>query len=336
MKEIGVGVIGAGFIGSKHAEIYASLEGCRLVGICDVNQERLHAQCEKLHCRPFTDYRELVERDDVDAVSICLPEANHVGASVDCAQRGKHILLEKPLATSLEDCDRILEAVAGSGVTFTVGHLLRFDPKYAQAYEYVRSGGIGNIVQVKAQRNGMISAGYGAGRGTSVMFHVGIHDVDLMLWFADDSPIRVSAEKADGVLGSLGTEDAVLSTVKFRKGAIGSVGASWVLNDRLGSGVNASMEIIGDKGYISIDLGAERGLRVFSDSDGWLFPDLWHWPSFGGTMGGALEAQLRHFLRCIREQTPPLVSGVEARSAVAVVLAALESASKGVPVMLGS
>lgn len=336
MKEIGVGVIGAGFIGSKHAEVYASLEGCRLVGMCDVNHERLHAQCEKLHCQPFTDYRELIERDDVDAVSICLPEANHVKASVECAQGGKHILLEKPLATNLEDCDRILDAVAGSGVTFTVGHLLRFDPKYAQAYEYVRSGGIGNIVQVKAQRNGMISAGYGAGRGTSVMFHVGIHDVDLMLWFADDSPIRVSAEKADGVLGSLGTEDAVLSTVKFRKGAIGSVGASWVLGDRLGSGVNASMEIIGDKGYIGIDLGAERGLRVFSDSDGWLFPDLWHWPSFGGRMGGALEAQLRHFLRCIREQTPPLVSGAEARSAVAVVLAALESASKGVPVTLGS
>lgn len=334
MREIGVGVIGAGFIGSRHARTYASLEGCRLVGICDVNERILQAQRSELHCLTFTDCRDLIERDDVDAVSICLPENSHVEASVECARHGKHIMLEKPLAMTLGDCDRILSAVSSAGVTFTVGHLLRFDPKYAQAYDYVRSGGIGDIVQIQAQRNGMISAGRSAGRGTSVMFHVGIHDVDLMLWFADDFPVRVSAEKADNVLGHIGTEDAVLSTLKFSKGAIGSLGCSWVLDDRLGSGVNASMEIIGTEGYISIDSGAERGLRVFSSDDGWMFPDLWHWPIVGDRVGGCLESQLRHFLHCVSEQVPPLVSGVEARSAVATVLAILESANKGVPATL--
>lgn len=333
-ERIGVGVIGVGFMGSKHAEVFAGLRGCNLIGIAETNKELLVKKSQELECLAFTDYEELIQRKDVAAVTICLPEDEHVTASISAIEAGKHLFLEKPLATSLKDCDKILDCAARHKVKLVIGHLLRFDPKYAQAYEIVKSGEIGEILQIKAQRDGMLSAGYHSGKHTSVIFHVGIHDIDLMLWFINSSPIKVYAEQVKSVLADVGTEDAILSIVKFKNGAVGSVGCSWVLNDRIGSGVNASMEVIGTDGYISINVGAERGLRIFSNKEGWQYPDIWHWPVIWQKIGGCLTAELSHFLECIQKDKDPIISGKEARAAVAVALAALNSIKTGQPVVL--
>jgi predicted dehydrogenase len=333
-EKIGVGVIGVGFMGNKHAEVFAGLEGCNLIGIAETNKELLVKKSQEFECLAFTDYEELIQRKDVAAVTICLPEDEHVTASISAIEAGKHLFLEKPLATSLKDCDKILDCAARHKVKLMIGHLLRFDPKYAQAYEIVKSGEIGEILQIKAQRDGMISAGYRSGKYTSVIFHVGIHDIDLMLWFVNSSPIKVYAEQVKSVLADVGTEDAILSIVKFKNGVVGSVGCSWVLNDRMGSGVNASMEVIGTDGYISINVGAERGLRIFSNKEGWQYPDIWHWPVIWQKIGGCLAAELSHFLECIRKDKDPIISGKDARAAVAVALAALNSIKTGQPVVL--
>ena len=324
-EKIGIGVIGVGFIGSKHAEIFSELKDCNLVGIADTNEELMIKKSKDLECLGFANYEELIQRNDIAAISICLPENDHVAASINTIEAGKHLFLEKPLATSLKDCDQILDCVAKHKVKLMTGHLLRFDPKYAQAYEAIKSGKIGEILQIKAQRDGMLSAGYHSGKNTSVIFHVGIHDIDLMLWYANSIPTKVYAEQVKKVLKDVASEDAILSMVKFENGTVGFVGCSWVLDDQLGSGLNASMEIIGSKGYLSINVGAERGLRIFSNKEGWQYPDLWHWPIVWKRISGCLEVELRHFVECIQEDKDILISGEQARSAVMVASAALSS-----------
>ncbi len=329
MSKTRVGVIGLGFIGMKHARIYSSSEACTLEAVCDTNTELSEETAKELNCKAFSDYMEILTSEDIEAVSICLPEDMHVHASVKAAEYGKHILLEKPLAMSFEDCETIIEAAKRSNVKLLVGHLLRFDPKYAQAYEYVKDGGIGDIILIRAQRNGMLSAGYRSGKYGSVVFHVGVHDIDLALWFAGSKPFSVYAAKTEKILTEVQTEDSVTSIVKFEDDSIATIGSSWILPDSIGSGVNANLEILGSEGYVSIDVGTERGLRLFNTDDGWKHPDLWHWPSVWGKIGGCLRAEIEHFLSCVVTDSTPIVNPEESLNAVSVALAILESAESG-------
>ncbi len=329
MNKIRVGVIGLGFIGEKHAQIYSSSKACNLVAVCDTNQELSEETARKLDCKTFSDYMEIISSDHIDAVSICLPEHMHVHAAVEAAEHGKQILLEKPLAMSFSDCDTIIKAARRNSVKLLVGHLLRFDPKYSQAYQYVKNGGIGEVILIRAQRNGMLSAGYRSGKYGSVVFHVGVHDIDLALWFASSKPVSVFAAKTEKVLRKVPTEDSVTSIVKFEDDSIATIGSSWILPDSTGSGVNANLEILGSEGYVSIDVGSERGLRLFNNNRGWEYPDLWHWPSVWNKIGGCLEAEIDHFLTCVSTDTDPIVRPEDALNAVSVALAILESANSG-------
>lgn len=334
MKEVGVGVIGLGFIGSKHAEVFANSSNAKLVAVSDTNTELLNTFAEKFGCLQYHDYTELLDRSDIDIVSICLPENAHVIASEEAAKRNKHVLLEKPLALTLEECDKIISAFQKSHTKLMVGHLLRFDTKYSQAYKYVKEGGIGEVVLIRAQRNGMISAGRRSGKYASVAFHVGIHDVDLALWFADSPPSYVFAAKTEKLLKTVGVEDSIASTIVHKDGSISTVGSTWVLPDSLGSGVNASFEVFGTKGFVSVDIGVERGLRMFSENDGWQYPDIWHWPKEMNGLGGCLKAEIDHFVHCVINDKEPLITASDARKAVAVTLAALESAKSSNKVIL--
>lgn len=329
MNKTRIGVIGLGFIGSKHAQIYSSSNACSLIAVCDTDEHLSEGTARELGCGAFSDYMDILTRDSVDAVSICLPEHMHVHAAVEAAEHGKHILLEKPLAMSIHDCETIIEAARKNNVKLLVGHLLRFDPKYAQAYQYVKSGAIGDIVLIRAQRNGMLSAGYRSGKYGSVVFHVGVHDIDLALWFASSKPVSVYAAKTERVLTEVKTEDSVTSIVKFEDDSIATIGSSWILPDSLGSGVNANLEILGSEGYVSIDVGSERGLRLFNSNQGWEYPDLWHWPTVWNKIGGCLKAEIDHFLDCLVTDLDPIVRPEDSLNAVSLALAMLESAKSG-------
>lgn len=326
MKEVGVAILGLGFIGSKHAEVFANSPNARLVAICDKDKSIMESLSRRFSCDQCKDYGELLLREDIDIVSICLPEDSHVIASKEAAKAGKHVLVEKPLAMTLDECDQIIEAFADRKTKLMVGHLLRFDTKYSQAHRYVEEGKIGDIVFIRAQRNGMVSAARRSGKYASVAFHVGIHDMDLALWFAESPPDYLYAAKTEKMLGSMGIEDSIVSTITHENGSVSTVGSSWVLPDSMGSGVNASLEVYGTTGFVAVEVGPERGLRLFSEEDGWQYPDIWHWPAELKGLGGCLKAEIDHFVDCVINDKEPLVTAIDARKAVSATLAALESA----------
>jgi len=137
---IGVGVIGMGVFGTQHARVWSEQPGARLVAVADTVAERARAGAERFGCSSFTDAREMLAMEDIDAVSVCTPDDLHRDPVVAALEAGKHVLVEKPFATRVADCDAMMAAASRSGRILTVGHVLRFDPRYHLARQTVQRG----------------------------------------------------------------------------------------------------------------------------------------------------------------------------------------------------
>ncbi|MHA1549213.1 MAG: Gfo/Idh/MocA family protein, partial [Alphaproteobacteria bacterium] len=225
MKLLRVGVIGLGYFGGRHARIYHALPNADLVAVCDLDTNRAESIGADLGAAVFADYRALLARPDIDAVSVCLPDRLHTEAAVAVAEAGKAMLLEKPLAHDLAHAKKIVAAVETAGIRFMVGHILRFDPRYAQVYMASAPERIGTPLHIRAKRNGTRDTAKRLGSATSILFYMGVHDLDAMQWVARSLITRVYAQKIEK-LGH-GNEDALYAVVNFDNGAIGQLDYSW-------------------------------------------------------------------------------------------------------------
>jgi UDP-N-acetylglucosamine 3-dehydrogenase len=153
-------VIGAaGAMGQVHTRTYRSLPAARLLGVCDVDAATLAAAAGDAPVgRRYQDYEALLADPEVEAVSVCTPDGQHVGPAVAAAQAGKHVLLEKPIATTLEDARTIVRACSAAGVVLLVGHVLRFDPRFVAAREALSAGELGDLLTVFARRANGVGA----------------------------------------------------------------------------------------------------------------------------------------------------------------------------------
>ncbi|MGQ9596679.1 MAG: Gfo/Idh/MocA family protein [Thermoproteota archaeon] len=159
MSLIRVGVIGCGVMGKYHARVYSELPGVKLLATADVLEERAKEVAKEFGAeRWYTDYNELLTRSDIDAVSITVPDHLHRGPTVAAAKAGKAVLLEKPIATTLEDADAIIKAVKRAGIPFLVGHIVRFDYNYVKAKEYIDRGSLGDPISIWARRNNSVTS----------------------------------------------------------------------------------------------------------------------------------------------------------------------------------
>lgn len=147
-------VIGVGMIGSLHARAYREHPSTTLVAVADTDGNRAHAVGEELGAAAYDDWRDLIDREDVDLVSIATPEAARHEPAAACSRAGKHLLLEKPLAQTLSESRRLVEAVQDSGAVAMVNFILRSDRRYLRARQAVADGSLGEPCTVFARRRG--------------------------------------------------------------------------------------------------------------------------------------------------------------------------------------
>jgi len=324
-----IGIIGAGFIARGHARCCHTIEETKLVAVADLDESRGRALVHDFGGDYYSDYHKLLERHDVDVVIICLPDHLHAEVSQAAARARKHILLEKPLATTLEDADKILKAVAENEIRMMVGHSLRFNVPYAALHERVKRGDIGTPVHGWARRNARIIDGRRFQGNTSVIMFLAVHDIDFLRWCIGSEVTRVYAEGNRRVLTDVGVDDSILSVLRFANGFIASLEHSWILPENFGAVVDAKVELVGENGMITFD-SFDQGLSSWTQSGGSFFP-----PSdFLGQVRGSLYEELRHFIDCLHKKREFLVSGNDARQALIVALAIHESLKKGRPVDL--
>jgi predicted dehydrogenase len=326
-RTLRIGVIGLGFFGGRHASVYARHPSTELVAVCDRDAARRAAVRELTGAEDFADFRHMLTRADLDAVSICLPDRLHEEAAIAAAEAGKTTLLEKPLAHDAAAARRIVEAVERCGSRLMVGHILRFDPRYVQVFRAAAPERLGKPLHLRARRHGIRATARRLGASTSILFYMGVHDVDALQWIARSLIARVHARKIEA-LGT-GNEDALCAVVDFENGAIGSVDWSWAWPDGLMNGFRSSLEVVGTKSAACLDC-ADQGFYTLDDH-GMAGGDTHLWPEVNGRIVGDLADELDHFIRASLSGSPFLQHHREAFDAIPVLDALAESARSGMP-----
>jgi predicted dehydrogenase len=323
-----IGVIGLGFFGSRHARILAAHPAAELVAVCDRDAAARTRAVDDLDAAAYEHYLELLAHPGLEAVSICLPDRLHEEAAIAAAEAGKAILLEKPLAHSAAAARRIVDAVEANGNRLMIGHILRFDPRYVQVYAAAAPERLGTPIHLRAKRNGTRSTARRLGANSSILFYMGVHDVDAMQWIGRSRICRVYAQKRE--LLATGNEDALYAVLNFENGAIGVLDYSWAWPDGLMNGFRSAFEIVGTSSAAALDV-SDQGL-YFVDDAGTSGGDTHLWPEINGRIVGDLADEVDHFVRATRSGAPYLQHYREAFAAIPVLDALALSATTGDPV----
>jgi predicted dehydrogenase len=311
----------------------STLRGVRITAVTDIVPAAAEALAKKVGATVAPSHQDLLARPDVDAVVIAVPDDAHLVPTLDAIAAGKHILLEKPLAMSLEDGKRILQAAqAAPRQVFLVGHILRFDPRFAGAAKAVRSGEIGDIVHIAIRRNSAVLGPRRYGTHVSLPYHVSVHDADLLRFVSGLEVEQVYAQATTRVLKDIGHYDTLLAVLNLNGGAICGMEACWVLPPCYRSALDGFLEVVGTKGVIYVET-MRQGLTVV-DETGPSYPDTMRYYEWDGRAGGLVRAEAEHFLECIDRGRTPLVTVSDGYQAIRISQALQDSINAGRPVPL--
>lgn len=319
------GVIGLGFFGERHARVHKELPHIELKAVCDLSADHGRPIAEHLGVDFHADPSALLARDDIDAVSICVPDRHHVGPAVAAARAGKHILLEKPMAHSGDAAAEIAAAVEAAGVRLMIGHILRFDPRYVQLRAQADPERLGDPIHLRAKRNSVRDLSKRLGTTSSILFYMGVHDVDAMQWVARSPIVRVHAQKVNKLRHA--DEDALYAIVTFENGAIGMLDYSWAWPNGLYGGYWATFEIVGTKSAAWLDV-RDQGFAIIDDQT-LTGADTHLWPVINDRLVGDLRDEIMHFAEAVLAGAPFVQPWQEALSAVRVLDAIFASVESG-------
>ncbi len=210
-----IAILGSGFMGGTHARAFAAIPDVQVVGVSSRNVEKAAALAAEVNAKPFDDALALATHPDVDAVSITLPTHLHTEYAIAALNAGKHVLLEKPMALTLQECDAMIEAATRSGRIFMLAHVLRFWPEYIAVAELVQSGALGKPLSAMAWRHLTHPAWSDwfndATLSGGAVLDLHIHDLDALNWLFG-APKSIYAR---GQRGASGGYDHAMSIVDY-------------------------------------------------------------------------------------------------------------------------
>jgi predicted dehydrogenase len=330
VEEITFAVIGAGFMGDVLARVGYQLPYARCVGAADINLENAQKLVGAYGGKAYQDHTDLLVNEVPDTVIIATPEFDHCTPVLAAAKHGAHILVEKPFATSLEDADAMIQACREAEIKLMVGHILRFEVNYALIQDAIQEGNIGRFLSAYARRITPIGESRRLGGRVSPVTYIAVHDIDQMLWYHPEPVKSVYARALKGrVWDEVKTYDCAWLTIEFEDGALGIHEVGWCLPEEWagwdrpsswGGFGDVRMNVIGTDGVLNLNF---TPMDLYAcDREGWKLPDTRHWPTMNGKLTGAVKAEVEHFFECVLNDQEPLVSGLDGRRSIEVMLAA--------------
>lgn len=303
MKKIRTAVIGVGYLGQFHAEKYAALTESELIGVVDASPARAEEVAQKVGTKAYTDYRDLIGA--VDAVSVVVPTQYHHEVAKTFLSAGVHVLLEKPITTTVEEADDLIRISMEKKVVFQVGHLERFNP-VVMALD-------GVLTEPRFIESVRIAPFKPRGTDVNVVLDLMIHDIDIIQYLVN-SPVKL--------INSIGApvftdeEDIANARIQFENGCVANVTAS-----RISMKSERRMRIFQADAYISLDF-QNKKVAVFRKGEGELFPGV---PNISIDekelpQGDALKSEIADFLDCITSGRQPRVSGEDGKRALEIAL----------------
>lgn len=333
MQKLKHAVLGLGWFGEKHCEALSAVPNVEIAAVCTRNTERLAEVAGTFGvAKTYTDYHAMLADPEIESVSITTMWDQHADPAVAALEAGKHVFLEKPMASTVEDCDRIVAAAKAASGFFMTGHICRFNPRYAAAKEAIDEGRIGKIVSMYARRNLPSWVGATVLDKIGPIIGDGVHDTDLMFWFSGSRAVSAYAQTVQH--RSHAHPDLGQVMYRLESGASCILEAVWCLPDTTPFQIDERLEIVGTEGSISIH-DTHPNLMVV-DKGGARCPDTTYWPTLHGKLRGALRDELAYFAQCVLDgERPTVITPEESREAVRACLAAEESARTGQVVMIG-
>ena len=340
MNKVGFGVIGTGIVGGAwHADVYSRMPQSKLVAVCDLDEGRATEVAKKHGVEAvYTDYRQLLANPDVTAISIATPDHAHREIAVAAAEAGKHILVEKPLATTVEDGEAMVSAARKHKVKLAVDFHNRVSAPFVNAKQSVQSGELGTLTYIYAHLSNTTLVAREMLRWaakSSALWFLGSHITDMACWLLEDEPKRVYGVSRSGILKDMGvdTEDFHVAIVEFKKGAVFTLENAWILPDTEPMVFNFKYQILGSKGSMYINTSDHRAVQKFTQESASL-PDILG-VTFSGDaprMSGFVAEAIARFVDSVVDDQPLLCSGEEALLVTRTLVAVTESARTGRPV----
>lgn len=336
-KTLGVCLIGCGRAGMIHARNYMNkVPGAKMTAVVDVVEEAAQAAAKELGIdRYFTDYHQILDDPAVDAVVVVSPTDLHVGIVVDCANHGKHIFCEKPMAMNVEECQKMIEACGQNRVKLQIGFMRRHDRSFQEAKKMLDEGAIGDLVLVKSHTRGPSKPRpwmYDLKKSNGILAEVNSHDIDAIRWFAGSDVDHLYAIGGNFRNPEAKAEypdyyDNMTMTGTFKNGVQFIIdGAAYVQY-----GYDSHVELVGTKGVLHVGHTEERFVRCSTPGVGSATPFIKSWMTLFE------DAYLREdiaFVQAVLNDTETPVTGYDGMMAVRIVEAGNKSIATGEVVKL--
>ena len=317
-------VIGVGSMGYNHLRVYSEIGDVQVVGASDLNRERLQLIEDRFSVNTYTSYQDLFEKEEPEAVSITVPTAEHEKVAAYALEKGAHVLVEKPIAATVEEGKRLIALAKKMDRQLMVGHIIRFNPAMQSLKTRLENGDLGKIFQVFCRRAGPFPARI---RDVGVVVDLAPHDVDIMRFLTGMNPMRVFAETEQQI--HTDHEDLLFGLLRFPEGITGALEINWLTPTKMRETL-----VLGEKGLFRVD---DLMQDLFFYENTQAVGELWSpFRAIRGVSEGSmtrfsikrqepLKAELAAFISAIREGNKVPVTGQDGLEALRISLALVES-----------
>jgi len=319
-----VAVIGVGSMGYNHLRVYSEMGDVQVVGASDLNRERLQLAEDRFSVNTYMSYQDLFKKEEPEAVSITVPTAEHEEVAAYALEKGAHVLVEKPIAATVEEGKRLIALANKLDRQLMVGHIIRFNPAMQSLKTRLENGDLGKIFQVFCRRAGPFPARI---RDVGVVVDLAPHDVDIMRFLTGMNPMRVFAETEQQI--HTDHEDLLFGLLRFPKGITGALEINWLTPTKMRETL-----VLGEKGLFRVD---DLMQDLFFYENTQAVGELWSpFRAIRGVSEGSmtrfpikrqepLKAELEAFINAIREGHKMPVTGQDGLEALRISLALVES-----------
>jgi len=316
MSRSNVAVIGAGAMGRSHARVYSELKDAELVAVCDANKKTAKDVAHSYKVNHYADYREMIKKEKIDAVSICVPTKFHKDVAVEVIRNKINVLVEKPIAVTLEEAKEIINEADKNNVRMMVGHIERFNPIVIELKKRIARNELGKIYKVNCAR---LSPFPQRVVDVGVIIDLAIHEIDILRYIINSKITRVYAETARRIHSS--HEDLLTGTLRFENDILGVINTNWLTPKKV-----REITVTGEKGmfvanYITQELYFYENEFARKSSD-------YNSNLMNVTEGNIkkikmdkkepLMVELEAFIDCIKKNTEPMVTGQDGVEALKI------------------
>ncbi len=330
-------VIGLGAMGANHARVYAEIDGVELAAVADTEAARVDAATRGRGVRGYDDYRRMLAEERIDLLTVAVPTRAHLDVAAHVIEHGVPLLVEKPLAATLAEGERLRDLAAAAGVPLTVGHIERFNPAVVELQRRLRAGELGRVFQMHARRVGPFPERV---RDVGVVLDLAPHDIDVMRFLLGSEVTRVQAETEQRI--NTDHEDMLAGVLRFANGVVGVLDINWLTPTKI-----RELSVLGERGMFVVDYLA-RELTFYenahhSAAEGQ--PADWAARHLKGVREGSvhriaiekrepLRVELEAFARAVLDGTPVAVTADDGLAAMAAAEALVRAAESGGSVQL--